>query len=142
MVFVRDLMTKRIIAVPRNSSVYNVAVLMWDHQIGSVVVTESKKNPTPIGIITERDFVGKIVVSGEDPKKLKAEDIMTSPIITIEETSGVEAAGKLMNTKNIKKLAVVSGTKLTGILTETDLVKNQHKILGELFDTWVKSQWR
>jgi CBS domain-containing protein len=89
--------------------------------IGSIVIVQEKR---PIGIITERDVLRKVVEHCLDPSICKAKEIMTTPIVTLEEDSSVTDAMKLMAGRRIKRLPIVRNQELEGIVTATDLIRN------------------
>jgi CBS domain-containing protein len=87
---------------------------MLKNNINSVVVTQ---NDNPIGIITERDILEKIVKHQKDPTKTRAKDIMSIPIIAADSNQPLTKALQTMKTTGIKKLAVLKKGKLVGMLT-------------------------
>lgn len=88
---------------------------MVTKNIGAVIVVSGGK---PVGIITERDIIERVIRAHKDPSKTKATDIMSSPIITIEFNKTLTDAMKIMREKRIRRLAVTKGGNLTGIITE------------------------
>lgn len=81
-----------------------------------------------MGIVTHKDIVSKVVQPRIPIDALKAIEIMSAPVVTINEDASLEEAAKLMSRKRIKKLPVVSDEKLVGIITSTDLVKVEPKL--------------
>lgn len=135
-ILVRDVMTKDVKTVRPDSSVAEAVTKMDKFDIGSIVVAQGKR---PLGIITERDILRKIVEPGLDPKTVKARQIMSSPLITVEENVSLEEAARLMARKGIKKLPVVRNEELVGIITSMDVVKHGPSLLdllGELI--WIR----
>jgi len=100
--------------------VMHVVEKMNRFDIGSIVIVQEKR---PIGIITERDVLRKVVEHCLDPSICKAKEIMTTPIVTVEENSSVANAMKLMGSRGIKRLPVVRNQELVGIITATDLIQ-------------------
>ena len=88
---------------------------MVTKNIGAVIVVSGGK---PVGIITERDIIERVIRTHKDPNKTKATDIMSSPIISIEFNKTLTDAIKIMREKRIRRLAVTKGGNLTGIITE------------------------
>jgi len=134
-VLVRDVMTKNPKVVRRDTSVQEVVATMNKFDISSIIVVQEER---PVGIITHKDIMSKIVQARIPPDALTAREIMTSPIITIDENASVEEAARLMAKKNIKKLPVIQGDKLVGIITSMDLVRIAPK-LTELLETLLKA---
>lgn len=119
MVLVRDIMSKEVKVVRPNSSVKEVVADMNKFNIGSIVVVHGDK---PVGIISERDILRRVVEPCLIPETLTAEQIMTSPVITINETATMDEAAKLMAKKKVRKIPVMNKQKLVGIVTFTDIV--------------------
>jgi CBS domain-containing protein len=111
-------MTKAIISVNAETTVFQVANMMEHSGIGAVLV---KKNGNISGIITDRDYATKIV-SHNLQSDTPVEKIMTSPLITINFDESISAAAKRMTSKKIRKLAVTNNGNIIGLVTSTDLV--------------------
>jgi len=125
-ILVRDIMSKNVKTARPDSLISDVVAKMNKFRIGSVVVVQGRK---PVGIITERDILRKVVELGLDPRTVKARDIMSAPILIINEEVSVEEAASIMTRNSIKKLPVVKNGNLVGIVTATDLVKSTPKII-------------
>ena len=97
--------------------------------IGSIIVVQGRR---PVGIITEGDVLRKCVERCLDPSICKAKDIMTSPTVTAEEELSLEEAASLMVTHRIRRIPIVCGTELVGIITATDLIENQPSLVERL----------
>ena len=118
LILVRDIMTKAIISVNTKTTVLQVAKMMENGGIGAVLV---KKDGHLNGIITDRDYATKIVshnLSSDTP----VEQIMSSPLITINYDESISAAAERMTSKKIRKLAVTDNGQIIGLVTSTDLV--------------------
>lgn len=128
-VFVREIMTPTIIGVDVSSTVKEAAELMIERGIGSVVVTEGGK---PVGILTERDILKRVVAKALDPSKTRVREVMSSPLITVKPDTYIVDANKLMVEKGIRRLVVVEDDKAVGIVTEKDLLRalNNYLTLG------------
>ena len=123
LILVEDVMTKAIISVTNETTVFQVAKMMEQGGIGAVLV---KKNGHLSGIITDRDYATKIVahnLSSYTP----VEQIMSSPLITINFDESISAAAERMTSKKIRKLAVTDNGKIIGLITSTDLVTQLSK---------------
>lgn len=135
MFLVKDIMTKEVITVKPDSTIDTVTQKMVHHKISSIIVVEQK---TPIGIISERDFVTKILAKGMKKKGLVARDVMSSPLLTLKPNDSIMNAMRMMQQNKVRHFVVVDGDSLKGIVTETDLVKGEgeyikaHQILQNL----------
>jgi CBS domain-containing protein len=124
---VRDVMTRGVKTIRPEDTVLEAVSKMNKFHIGSIVVTN---NGRPMGIITERDILVKVVEPCMDPASIRAKDVMSKPVITIEPNAAVEEAAKIMARARIKKLPVVEGGKLVGIVTTTDIARASPTHIG------------
>ncbi|MEM3464653.1 MAG: CBS domain-containing protein [Candidatus Bathyarchaeia archaeon] len=128
-VLVRDVMSKDVKVVRPDTSVKEVVATMNKFDIGSIIVVQGER---PVGIITERDILRRLVGPSLAPETLTARQIMTSPVVAINEMASIEEAAKLMAKKKVKRLPVMSDDKLVGILTFTDIVFKMPALLSVL----------
>ena len=117
-ILVKDIMTKALISVNTETTVFQVAKMMDQGGIGAVLVN---KDDHLVGIITDRDYATKIV-SNNLPSDTHVEKIMSSPLITINFDEPISAAAQRMTSKKIRKLGVTDNGKIIGLITSTDLV--------------------
>ncbi|HSD04973.1 MAG TPA: CBS domain-containing protein [Nitrosopumilaceae archaeon] len=117
--FVKDIMKKTVISVDSSMTVKDAAKMMKDAGVGCVVVME--KN-LAVGIVTERDFVRKVIAQ-EKPSSIVIKEIMSSPLIVINPDETVWELAELMKQRRIHKVPVTEGERLVGIATSTDLTK-------------------
>lgn len=96
--------------------------LMVKKNIGSVVITENSSN-NPVGIITERDILKSIAYRSIRPEITKIEEIMSTPIMSVEQDATLGDAAQMMIKKNIRRLLVKQDNKYVGIITQRDLQK-------------------
>lgn len=94
---------------------------MKENQVGSVVVVNEKNHP--LGIVTERDIIRKVIADGKDPKTTKVDDIKTTSLITIDPETNLYDAALIMTKYRIRRLPVVKDNTLYGIITSDDLVR-------------------
>jgi CBS domain-containing protein len=128
-VLVRDIMTKDVRVVRPDTLVKEVVATMNKFNIGSIVVVKSDR---PVGVITERDILRRIVEPCLAPETLRAREVMTSPVITIGDTASIDEAARIMARKRVKRLLVMDNEKLAGIITFTDIVTQVPNLLGIL----------
>ncbi len=125
LILVRDVMTKEPRVVRRDTNVQEVVATMGKYDISSIIVVEEKR---PIGIVTHKDIISKLVQARIPPDAVTAREVMTSPVVTISEDSSIEDAARLMSKKHIKKLIVTrNNNELAGIITSSDLVREAPK---------------
>jgi len=128
---VRDIMATEVITIDENASVRAAAKLMSEKNVGCLVVL---RDGEPVGIITERDILVRVVAEGKDPDAVRVGWVMSSPIIKGSPDMTIEEAARLMTNKRIKKLPIFEGGRMVGIITLTDIVSAQPYILEMLED--------
>ncbi|MGA6828418.1 cyclic nucleotide-binding/CBS domain-containing protein [Nitrospira sp. NS4] len=119
MVTVGQLMKKDLVTVDAGTSVVDAARLMKTWNVGSVLIAE---NGHVVGIVTESDIVKKVVGADRGPYFVPVEDIMSSPIVGIEERRPLTEAADLMNKHQTRHLGVTNGGAVVGILSVRDLL--------------------
>ncbi|MGD0978272.1 MAG: CBS domain-containing protein [Candidatus Bathyarchaeia archaeon] len=117
---VKDVMSSPVITVEENAPANRVAELMNKHDVGCIIVTT--KEEKPIGVITERDLVLRVLAKNAKPDTLKAEEVMTSPLITIEPDATITETARRMSRLNIRRLGVVYKGGLVGIISSKDVL--------------------
>lgn len=116
---IRDVMTETVVTAPASAPVREVAELMRERNVGSVVLVDDAGDPT--GIVTDRDLAVGVIADGRDPED-RAADHATAPVVTGSVEMAVEAAAELMVAHRIRRLPVLDGDRLSGIVTLDDLV--------------------
>lgn len=131
LILVRDIMTKNVKTVRPSSTIIEGVRKMNKFSIGSVVVTQGKR---VVGMITERDILMKVVEAQMDPSIIKAKEIMSTSIITVDLNTPIEEASRIMTRNQIKKLPVVDEGSLVGIVTATDITRSAPQLINLLQD--------
>jgi CBS domain-containing protein len=104
--------------IPPTSTFADAGAVLREHNISSIVVVEGGD---PVGIITERDFVG-VVADGLDPASTFVGDRMTRDLVTVEAEMPISEAASLMKERGIRHLPVVEGDRFVGIVSIRDLL--------------------
>jgi CBS domain-containing protein len=117
--FVQQMMSSPVVHVAPDDSVADALRAMIDRDIGAVVVVDDGR---PVGVFTERDVSRRIL---DDPKLLDrwVGDVMSAPVISVAPTDEVVFIFGLMTDRRIRRLPVVEGDRLVGIITERDLLR-------------------
>jgi signal-transduction protein with cAMP-binding, CBS, and nucleotidyltransferase domain len=129
---VGNLVERDFLSLDENTKVSDAAKLMKDKGFSFVFVTRKSLEST-IGIVTERDILYRVVAENENPFKTTLKEIMSSPLITIDEESTIANAISLMRSKHIRRLAVkkksssdqqASNDTISGVITLMSIVGN------------------
>jgi CBS domain-containing protein len=117
--YVKEVMSAPVVSVAGGATVAQALRAMIDHDIGAVVVAE---NGVPLGVFTERDLTRRVL---DDPDLLgrPVEEVMSSPVVTAGPDDEVVFIFHLMAEKGIRRLPVMDGGSLVGIVTERDLLR-------------------
>ncbi|MDH5448746.1 MAG: CBS domain-containing protein [Candidatus Bathyarchaeota archaeon] len=116
---VKDVMIRDVKTANIRDTVLKAAEIMNRHEIGCIIVTE---NGNPVGILTERDILKRVVFKRKDPARTKAIEVMSKPLVTVKSHVTIARATRKMIKQKIKKLAVTNAGHLVGILSLTDLI--------------------
>ena len=120
-------MTANVKTIPVKATIREAAKEMARWKIGSLVIADGKK---PVGIITEGD-ISKAVAKGRDPAKT-AVSVQKKKLVTVEPGERLEVAAKIMASAGVKKLPVMEGTDLVGMITQTDIVNSSFALVTSL----------
>ncbi|MEM3703256.1 MAG: CBS domain-containing protein [Candidatus Bathyarchaeia archaeon] len=123
---VEDVMVRDVITIDEESSVREAADVMNKFEIGCLIAIKKGK---AVGIITERDLLKRVVAEARDVNKTKVKDVMSSPLVVVEPNMDLEEAVKLMFQMKIKKLPVVEGKRLVGLVSLTDIARFQPQMI-------------
>ena len=115
---IRDIMEKNVITIEHDKSSLDAANLINEKDISFLVVV---KDDNPIGVVSERDFVRKIVAENKQASDIPLSKIMSYKFRWVEPTTEIEDAVQKMLNHNIRRLLVLENEKLVGVITQTDL---------------------
>jgi CBS domain-containing protein len=127
-------MNKHVITISKEKTCLEAATLLQEKDISFLVVTEGQN---PVGILSEADFVRKIVVKNRLASDVPISDIMSPKFRWVEPTTLIEDAVQKMLNNNIRRLLVLENEKLVGVITQTDLASHLRSKL--LIDGTIKS---
>jgi CBS domain-containing protein len=120
---VKDIMTKDVVTIDADKSAFDAAELMSTKSLGCLIVVIKAY---PVGIITERDIVRRIVAKRAS-SDVKLTDVMTKTLITVDPDTSIKEAARIMSTNKIRRLPVLKNNQLVGIVVASDFVRNVGK---------------
>jgi len=140
MMELKDIMVQKVVTVDPDATVKEAAKLMNLCEIGSLMVVGKGK---VVGIVTERDILRKIVETSKNAGKVKVREIMSTKLVVGTPNMDVVDAARMMLQKKIKKLPVVTDSKLVGLVTLTDIVRTvrMEPEMMEVIKDLTKSGW-
>jgi CBS domain-containing protein len=127
---VRDIVDTAFVTLDENTLVAEAAKALYAQERCTIVVTHldaGSGQRIPVGIITERDIIFRVVAQNRGPYKVTLRDIMSAPVITIDADKSVEEAMVILNKYKINRLPVVHDSSIIGIVT-TGMVMNNISI--------------
>jgi CBS domain-containing protein len=112
-------MSNKVVTVKATEKVSVALRAMVRHKIGSVIVVDKRK---PVGIITERDVSTKLA-RGQNLRGMLVKTTMSGPLVTVLPSTEISQAVELMVRNDIRRLPVIEGGKLMGMVTERDILR-------------------
>lgn len=128
MITARDVMSRHIMTIPFDSTILEASKVMAQKQCGSLLVIE---NNMPAGIITETDITRRVVAQGVSRHEL-VHTIMSSPLYTCSPDADITEIASAMTSSKFKKVPVMEGGEIVGIVTQTDLVTHVFDAVHQL----------
>lgn len=117
---IKKLMVKDVITLETDASAYDAVKIMNKNRIGCLVAVY---NGEIVGVLTERDLLERVLEKCKDPKETKVSEIMTKKVIVGHPDMELVEATRLMFENKVKKLPVVEGNQLVGLVTLTDIAR-------------------
>jgi CBS domain-containing protein len=135
MLEIRDVMTPNVITEDEETLVTRLAKEMELAGIGSIVITRMGK---PVGIVTDRDIAIKVCALKKNPDEVKAKEIRSTPLLTIEPDAPLEKACQLMAERSIRRLPVVEDDRLVGMISVRNLITRSPTYVNKRYkgDWW------
>jgi CBS domain-containing protein len=115
---VADVMTSEVVTIEPSASIAEAAKRMIQEQKGPLPVVEGDR---PVGMLTDRDIIARVVAEGRDPNSVRVEEIATRELVTIGPGQDVDEAARLMDEHQLDRILVVEGDQLVGIISEADI---------------------
>jgi len=129
----RDVMTGGTECVGENDSIADAAKRMKELDVGSVPICGEDDRLK--GMVTDRDIVIEVIAEGKDPASVKAIELGGEEVVTIGADDSVDEALSTMKQHQVRRLPVIDGHDLVGIVSIADLAKNiEDDKLGDLVD--------
>ena len=129
---IRDLMTENPSSCERGTPVAEAAKVMARENVGSVPVVE---NGSLVGVVTDRDLVVRVLAEGRDPQSTTVGEIASSEPVTLSPDDGLDKALQLLARHQVRRLPVVEGERLVGIVAQADIARHADEVqTGEVVE--------
>jgi CBS domain-containing protein len=128
-VSVKEAMTEKVLTTAATATVAQAARVMAERGVGSIVIVKGKK---PVGILTERDLLMKVVAEDTKPSTIRVGKVMSSPVLTVKPDVEITDAARTMVKNKIRRLPVVEKGKLIGIITASDITAISPELIDVL----------
>jgi CBS domain-containing protein len=111
---------KKLVSLPPEASARDAAERMREHHVGAVIVTEGE---VPIGIVTDRDLVMRVIVARKDPATTAVREVMSGDVVTVREDEQLDDVVQRMRAAKVRRLPIVSaaGGRLVGVVALDDV---------------------
>ena len=132
-----SIMTRDVKTEKEDQNVLTACKIMYENNIGCIVIVKSDNNTKPVGIITERDIVRMLGSLKPSLLQTPLRDIMSKPLVNVSINSSVRDAIQTMQQKNIRRLIVSDGDEMVGIITDKDIfrtIMNNQELIPILLD--------
>ena len=128
----RDIMTGGVECVGEQESVLDAARRLRDLDVGAMPICGEDNRLK--GMLTDRDIVVKVLAEGKDPGSTRAGDLAQGKPVTIGADDSLEEALETMKSHKVRRLPVIDGHDLVGVITQADIANNLPEKAGELVD--------
>jgi CBS domain-containing protein len=129
----RDIMTPGADFVDGSTTVLEVAKKLAAQDYGSLPICNGEKLE---GMVTDRDIVVKVLAAGKDPATTKVIDLIQGEVVTIGADDPIEEAARTMAKHQVRRLPVIDGTKLVGMVAQADLaLEGDDKLAGDTVES-------
>jgi len=111
----KDIVEKDFLSLPRGTNALDAAKQMKSTQRGFVIIVAADGRPE--GIVTEWDYLSKLVADGKDPSKTRLEEIMSTGLVTVKANDGIDFVSQMMSERGIRRVLVIQEGKVLGVIT-------------------------
>lgn len=129
---VKSIMSSPAITAKADDKVSDIAKIMDFHDVGSVIITDAEGKP--IGIITDMDIIKRVIAKNLNPYEVKAKDVMSQPLITVDPDTDITDAAKLMSYYQVKRLGVMYKGMLVGVISSKDITAIMPELIEIIYE--------
>ena len=128
---IRDIMTSSPTKVETSTTVAEAAKIMASEDIGPLPVVDGGRL---VGIVTDRDLVVRVLAEDRDPKSTNVGDVASSELVTVAPDTALDEALRKMASAQVRRLPVVEGGRVVGIVAQADVARQTPQETGEVVE--------
>jgi len=134
----KDIVEKEFLSLSRETTALEAARQMKTKRHGYAIIASSSGSPE--GIVTEWDYLSKIVAEGKDPARVRLEDIMTTDLVSVDANVGLDQVAQLMTQKGIRRVLVLKDRKVIGVITAAIMLSRLKEYVDQVSSTIARLQ--
>ena len=134
----KDIVEKEFLSLSRETTALEGARQMKAKRHGYAIIASSTGSPE--GIVTEWDYLSKIVAEGRDPSRVRLEEIMTSDLVSVDANVGLDQVAELMAHKGIRRVLVLKDRKVIGVITAGIMLSRLKEYVDKVSSTIARLQ--
>jgi len=134
----KDIVEKEFLSLSRETTALEGARQMKAKRHGYAIIASSTGSPE--GIVTEWDYLSKIVAEGKDPSHVKLGDIMTTDLVSVDANVGLDQVAQLMTQKGIRRVLVMKDRKVIGVITAAVMLSRLKEYVDKVSSTIARLQ--
>ena len=135
--FAKDVVEQVFLSLPSDVTALDAAKIMREKNQGFVVISA---DGVPEGVVTEWDYVSKVVAEGIDPAKVKLAQLMTAGLITVQGSDGLDVVARVMTEKGVRRVIVVQDGKVMGVITARTILARLEDYVNAVSNTIARLQ--
>lgn len=118
--YAKDIVEPDFITLPEETTALQAAKLMAEKKHGYALVSMNGK---PVGMVTEWDYLSKVVAADRKPADVLLREIMSNSLVTVQASDGIDSVSKLMADKGVRRVVVMDKDKILGIITSKTILR-------------------
>jgi CBS domain-containing protein len=126
----KDIAEPEFLSLVGETTVLDAARQMKERHLGFIVVVSSQGAPE--GMVTEWDFLSKIISEGKDPSSVKLAEIMSPNLVTVKSNEGIDSVAKLMAERGIRRVLVIQDGKIIGAVTSRTILRRLEEYVNRI----------
>lgn len=119
--YAKDIVETDFLSLPAGTDALSAARTMRDRRHGFAIVLDSSGKPA--GLVTEWDFLAKILAEGKDPARVPLEAMMSRELVSVSPEDGIDRVAQIMTQRGVRRVLVVKGATVVGVITASTILK-------------------